>query len=266
MTARPAVLTPPAVLAARAGSPPPAGSAPPVVLAAHGSRDPASAATMRALAARVARVWPAPVTVAFLDFDEPSIPDALDALPAHAVPVVVPALLTHAYHRRVDLPAVLAEVPRPTVLAEVLGPDRLLVAAMRRRLSELENDVDALVVIAAGTSDAAARSTVEDIAAELGRQLNVACRVGYASASAPTPGEAVVALRAAGARRILGAAYFLATGRLYTAAVQSARDAGAIAVAAPLGTADELVQLVVARARAARPTESRGVVSAGRTG
>lgn len=226
---------------------------PPVVLAAHGSRDPASSATIRALAARVARAWPARVVAAFLDFDRPSIPEALDGLPVEAVPVVVPALLTNAYHGRVDLPGVLARASRPALIADVLGPDPLLVAGMRRRLSELDRvgNIDGLVLIAAGTSDAPARSTVEEIAAALGRQLGVACRVGYASASAPTPGEAVVALRDAGARRIVGASYFLATGRLYGAAARSAIGAGAVDVAAPLGTADELVQLILARARSA---------------
>jgi len=224
---------------------------PPIVLAAHGSRDPASSATMRALAARVGQRWPAPVVAAFLDFDEPSIPDALAGFPDGPAPVVVPALLTNAYHGRVDLPGVLAQVARPTVLADVLGPDPLLVTGMRRRLSELDEDFDALVLVAAGTSDAAARSTVDEMASELGRQLDVPCVASYASACAPTPGEAVVALRAAGARRILGAAYFLATGRLYEAAVRSAIDAGAVDVAAPLGSVDELVHLVVARATAA---------------
>jgi sirohydrochlorin ferrochelatase len=240
---------------------------PPIVLAAHGSRDPASSATMRALAARVGQVWPAPVVAAFLDFDEPSIPDALAGLPDEPAPVVVPALLTNAYHGRVDLPGVLAQVPRPTVLADVLGPDPLLVTGMRRRLSELDDDAfDALVLVAAGTSDPAARSTVDQTARELGRQLDVPCLASYASASAPTPGEAVLALRATGARRILGAAYFLATGRLYTAAVRSAVEAGAVDVAAPLGPADELVHLVVARAMTAidgRNADRAGVALAG---
>ena len=240
---------------------------PPIVLAAHGSRDPASSATMRALAARVDQVWPAPVVAAFLDFDEPSIPDALAGLPDGSVPVVVPALLTNAYHGRVDLPGVLAQVPRPTIRAAVLGPDPLLITGLRRRLSELDEDFDALVLVAAGTSDPVARSTVDEMASELGRQLDVPCLAGYASASAPTPGEAVVALRAAGARRILGAAYFLATGRLYTAAVRSAVEAGAIDVAAPLGPVDELVQLIVTRATAAidgRQADSPGVPQAAR--
>lgn len=241
---------------------------PPLLLAAHGSRDPASSATMRELAARAARVWPAPVVAAFLDFDQPSIPDALAALQPGVVPVVVPALLTHAYHRRVDLPGVLAEVARPTALADVLGPDPLLVAGLRRRLSELDcaANADGVVLIAAGTSDAAARSTVEGMAAELSRKLDVPCRVGYASASAPTPGEAVFALRDAGARRIVGASYFLATGRLHRAAVRSAVDAGAIDVAAPLGTAVELVHLIVARAFAALNSQNSDTLRTSLTG
>jgi sirohydrochlorin ferrochelatase len=229
----------------------------PIVLAAHGSRDPASAATMKRLATRVGEVWPAPVVAAFLDFDQPSIPDALRALAAGPPPVVVPALLTHAYHRRVDLPAVLATTDVPATLADVLGPtepttapDQWLVAALRRRLSELDTSFDGLVLLAAGTSHAPARSTVEAVAAELGRQLNVACLAGYASASAPTPGVAVAALLAAGARRIVAASYFLAPGRLYSAAAAAARAAGAVDVAAPLGTADELVRLIVDRATA----------------
>jgi sirohydrochlorin ferrochelatase len=210
------------------------------------------------LAAAVGRVWPAPVVAAFLDFDQPSIPDALRSLPGSPTPVVVPALLTQAYHGRVDLPMVLDSTDVATRLTPVLGladptetPDPLLVSALRRRLSELDTPFDGLVLIAAGTSDATARSTVDVVAAELGRQFNVACTAGYASASSPTAGDAVVAVRAAGAGRIATASYFLAPGRLYSAAAASARAAGAVGVAAPLGAVEELVRLIVARATTA---------------
>ncbi len=178
--------------------------------------------------------------------------------PAGPAPIVVPALLTHAYHGRVDLPLVLDSADVTTRLAPVLGladpteaPDSLLVWSLRRRLSELDTPFDGLVLIAAGTTDQAARSTVDVVAAELGRQLNVACVAGYASASSPTAGDAVMAVRATGARRIAVASYFLAPGRLYSAAAASARAAGAAGVAAPLGAAEELVRLIVARATAA---------------
>jgi sirohydrochlorin ferrochelatase len=225
---------------------------------------------MRRLAARVGRLWPAPVVAAFLDFDQPSIPDALRRYSDGPAPIVVPALLTNAYHGRVDLPTVLAAADVPTRLTPVLGPDRskgapdpLLVAAIRRRLSELDTPMDGLVLLAAGTADAVARSTVDAVAAELGRQLNASCLVGYATASSPSAAAAVAAVRATGARAIVAASYFLAPGRLYSAAVESARTAGVLAVAAPLGPVDALVRLVLNRATAAaNPVDGQILVSA----
>jgi sirohydrochlorin ferrochelatase len=229
----------------------------PVVLIAHGSRDPRSASTIRRLAARVGAAWPAPVSAAFLDFNLPRVPSVLRGLAAgwSVPPVVVPCLLTSAYHGRVDVPQVLADARVRTRLTPVLGPegpddepDPLLIAGLRRRLSELDVTYDALVLIAAGTSYASARSTVETVARSLGDAAGVPCLVGYASASAPTPADAVARLRARGASRVAVASYFLAPGRLYDVAAASARSAGAVAVAGPLGSAEEVVNLVLARA------------------
>jgi sirohydrochlorin ferrochelatase len=50
------------------------------------------------------------------------------------------------------------------------------------------------------------------------------------------------------------AAYFLAPGRLYDAAVEGAYEAGAVSAAQPLGAAPELVRLVLDRVSAARRT------------
>jgi sirohydrochlorin ferrochelatase len=210
---------------------------------------------MRELGRRVGLRWPAGATTAFLDFNAPSVSGALRLLPAGRPAIVVPALLTRAYHGRVDLPEILSSVVTPTVVTAVLGPAEpgdvahpLLLAALRRRLSELDESYDGVALIAAGTTDAGARSTVEGVARELASQMDVACAVGYASASSPTAGDAVARLRASGARRIVAASYFLAAGRLHDAAASSARRAGALGVAAPLGDADELVELIRTRA------------------
>jgi sirohydrochlorin ferrochelatase len=181
---------------------------------------------------------------------------------------VVPLLLTAAYHGRVDIPGALTAaraggLRMPLALGDVLGPadgvvDELLLAGLRRRLaasgldvSAGEEAVDAIVLAAAGTRDAAARRTVDAAAAALGASLGVPCLAAYASAAAPTAGGAVARLRTAGARRVAMAAYFLAPGRLYDVAVASARAAGAVAVAAPLEGAPELARLVLARVDAA---------------
>lgn len=179
----------------------------------------------------------------------------------------------------------------PVRLSDVLGPvggrvDAALLAGLRRRLAEAvadpavaaarattggpagegpggpttdgpasdETAFDAVVLVAAGTRDAVARQTVEQVATALGAALGLPCLAAYASAAPPTAGEAVTRLRAAGARRVAVAAYFLAPGRLYETAMASARGAGAVAFATALEAAPELARLVLARIDAAAIT------------
>ncbi|MGC9668894.1 sirohydrochlorin chelatase [Planosporangium sp. 12N6] len=219
----------------------------PVLLVAHGSRYPRAG-----------------VHVSFLDHAGPRPDEELARLrdAGFASATVVPLLLTSAYHGRVDIPAVLAKaradgVDLTVTLTDVVGPvagqvPRPLLAGLRRRLADTGAAFDAVVLAAAGTRDRAALATVELTARALGGRLGVPCLPAYASASAPTAGEAVYALRQGGARAVAVAAYFLAPGRLYDAAVESARTAGAVAAAQPLGAAPELVTLVLDRVTAAR--------------
>ncbi len=219
-----------------------------VVLVAHGSRDPRAAASTADLTRAVAEARPGwDVHASYLDHSSPRPSEVLAGL---SRAVVVPLLLTSAYHGRVDVPAELALVPGVRAdLADVLGPvSPLLLDALIRRLPTL--DLDAVVLASAGTRDAAARATVAGAAAALGARLGVPARAAYASAASPTPGEAVAELRVAGATRVGVASYFLAPGRLHDVAVASARHAGAVAVAGPFGAAPELVRLVESRVEA----------------
>ncbi len=241
----------------------PSGPAP-LVLVAHGSRDPRAAAATRALARAVQAARPGlDVRPAYLDHSLPRPDHVLAALDAQGCPraVVVPLLLTAAYHGRVDVPGAVAAaraagVGLEVAVSDVLGPARggtvppLLPAGLRRRLAEAADGVDAVVLAAAGTRDAAARATVGRAAAALGASLGVPCTVAYASAAPPDAGAAVRRLRAAGASRVGVAAYFLAPGLLYDAAMASARAAGAVATAEPLGDAPEVAALVLDRADA----------------
>jgi sirohydrochlorin ferrochelatase len=219
-----------------------------VVLVAHGSRDPRAAAATEALARAVRRARPGwDVRASYLDHAGPRPLEVLAALPGRRA-VVVPLLLTKAYHGRVDLPAVLsaaAGLPVSVTLAETLGPAPAVIEGLVRRLPA--DRLDAVVLAAAGTRDAAARKTVEGAADALSARLSLPCAVSYASGAPPLPGGAVDLLRAAGARRVAVAAYFLAPGRLYDLTARSALEAGAVAVAEPLGDAPELARLVAAR-------------------
>ncbi len=237
----------------------------PLVLVAHGSRDPRAERSTGALARAVRAARPgARVDTAFLDFVTPRLTDALAAVGDPAA-IVVPLLLTAAYHGRVDVPGEVGRfraTGRRVGLAEVLGPVAgpvadavpvdLLVRGLIRRLGEAgAGAADGLVLAAAGTRKVPALESVDLVAAALGRSLGVPCRTGYASGAGPEAGEAVRALRAAGARRIAVASYFLAPGLLYDRAVDAARAAGAGTVAEPLGDAPEVVDLVLHRADAA---------------
>ncbi|MBX6354586.1 MAG: cobalamin biosynthesis protein CbiX [Micromonosporaceae bacterium] len=237
------------------------GEVAPVVLVAHGSRDPRAAASTRALTRAVAAARPGlDVRAAYLDFTPPRPAQVLGALQeaGHAVATLVPLLLTAAYHGRVDIPEVLARARADGLRAEVsvtdvLGPvggraHPALLAGLRRRLAELGVAYDGVVLAAAGTRDEAARATIGQVADALGAELGVPCIPAYASAAGPTGGEAVRQLRRRGARRVAVAGYFLAPGRLYDAVTGSARAAGVVGVAAPLGAAREIARLVLDRA------------------
>ncbi|MEU4618982.1 CbiX/SirB N-terminal domain-containing protein [Actinoplanes sp. NPDC023801] len=222
---------------------------PAVVLVAHGSRDPRAAASTSSLARAVQRARPDwTVRASYLDHAGPRPLDVLAALPGPRA-VLVPLLLTAAYHGRVDLPAVIREAAALSIrvtATDVLGPaSPLLLGAVSRRLPR--TGLDAVVLAAAGTRNDAARQTVADAAVALGERLGLPSAVSYASGPGPRADEAVSGLRAAGARRVGMAAYFLAPGLLYDASVDAARSAGAVAVAEPLGDALELVRLIGAR-------------------
>ncbi|MFG2058301.1 sirohydrochlorin chelatase [Micromonospora sp. NPDC048930] len=240
-------------------------AAAPVVLVAHGSRDPRAAEATRALARAVAAARPgAPVLPSWLDHTAPGPAAVLRELAAagHSRAVLVPLLLTAAYHRKVDIPAAVAAAreagaPIDVRVAEVLGPadgevDPKLLAGLRRRLAEARPDgYDGLVLAAAGTRDARARGSVGRVAAALGADLGVPCRVSYASAAPPAAGAAVAKLRAGGAHRVAVAAYFLAPGLFHDGVVAAAGEAGAVAVADPLTDLPELADLVLRRVDAA---------------
>jgi sirohydrochlorin ferrochelatase len=229
--------------------------APPLVAVAHGSRDPRSAATVTALLDVVRAQRPdLDVRAAFLELSAPRLTDVLSALAAegHRDAVIVPLLLGSAYHARVDLPGLVAEaharLPRLSLsVAEVLGPDERLAAVALHRLAATGVSLDdpslGVVLAGAGSSHAPANAAVAAIAASWAHRFRV--RPAFASMADPSVPDAVAALRAAGARRIAVASWFIAPGRLPDkVAALAGPDT---LVAEPLGPAPELASIVVDR-------------------
>ena len=266
----------------------------PLVAVAHGSADPRAAAAvtelMGVVRARAGRVGLGELQVraAYLGHALPSVPDVLEALcepepesitdAAGPVPygrpgrppepvrgerpvVVLPLLLTGAYHSDTDLPAVLSEaasrLPRLRIgYGDPLGPHPSMVGALERRLAEAapraatDTSVGdtAVVLAAAGSSRPAANAAVAQVAAAWQSARGWRAVVpAYASAASPTPAQAVTALLRAGAPRVLVATYLLAPGRFADRVRESSLAAGAAAVSAPLGAAPEVADVIVER-------------------
>jgi sirohydrochlorin ferrochelatase len=245
----------------------------PLVAVAHGSRDPRAAATVTELLsvvrARATRrgLGGLDVRAGFLDHCAPSLPQVLGSVPADAATdsgtrpaVVVPLLLTAAYHSKADIPAQLAAAAAAhpgldAVCAGTLGPHPLLLAGLERRLREAGVPVDAadraatgVVLAAAGSSDPSANATIAELAARWARERGwQAVLPGYASAAGPRPAESVLALRHAGAARVVVATYLLAPGYFADKIRDAALGAGASAVSAALGAAPEVADVVLDR-------------------
>ena len=265
----------------------------PLVAVAHGSRDPRAAATVTALLSAVAARAPRhglpglDVRAAFLDHCAPSLPQVLGSVSGSeagdgVAAVVVPLLLTAAYHAVADIPAQLAAATAAqpgldVVFAGTLGPHPLLLAALERRLREAGVAVDraaaraatSVVLAAAGSSDPAANATIAALAARWQRERGWRAVVpAYASAAGPRPAEAVRALRdasadsGAGPARVVVATYLLAPGYFADKVRDAALSAGACAVSGVLGAAPEVADIVLDRYRAAVADQASPVVVA----
>jgi sirohydrochlorin ferrochelatase len=230
-------------------------ASPPLVAVAHGSRAPRAATTVEDLLDLVRRRSGLRVATSYLDHAPPAPGQVLGTLAGEGVgaAVVLPLLLTAAYHSKTDIPGVLAEVhrahPRMRLgYGATLGPHPLMTAALERRLAEAGETPrtdTALVLVAAGSSDPSANATISAMA----RRWRGWRRVvpAYASAASPTAAEAVRALREAGAPRVAVASYFLAPGYFADKVREASLAAGAVAVSPVLGAAPELAEIIVQR-------------------
>jgi sirohydrochlorin ferrochelatase len=254
----------------------PAVSAPPLVAVAHGSADPRAAGSvgdlLRLVRSRAAaRGLAAPpgldVRMAFLGHAPPSPGQVLGAVESGPV-VVLPLLLTAAYHSKTDLPALLAEARRANPRLRIsyggtLGPHPLLLRALSRRLGETVGETDgdldpgrtSVVLAAAGSSDPAANATITRLAARWQAAEGWRAVVpAYASAMSPSPAEAVRALAPGGP--VVVATYLLAPGFFADRIRREALDAGAAAVSGALGATTEVADVVLDRYAAAEQTDT----------
>ncbi|WP_407341685.1 sirohydrochlorin chelatase [Pengzhenrongella phosphoraccumulans] len=190
------------------------------------------------------------VRAAFVDLQSPAVADAVAAVVGQGrAAVVVPLLLSGGFHVHVDIAAAVASDravdDHLAVATAPLGPDARLVRMLVDRLVAAgAAPDDAVVLAAAGSTDPRAAVAVDEVAAALRAAWpDGPITVGYGSGSTPRVPDAVVAARAAGARRVVIASYLLAPGFF----LDRLHQAGADIVTAPLAPDPLLAQIVLDR-------------------
>jgi sirohydrochlorin ferrochelatase len=206
-----------------------------LLLTAHGSADPRSAANARAVANQIRFMRPGlRVRVAFCELNTPRLVDVLtpDA-------VVTPFLLADAYHAHIDIPHQIANCGLAVRQAAVLGEDDRLVDVLHERLAEQgvsRTDPQlGVMVVAIGSTHAAANARTAQVADKLSAGTRwAAATTAFATGNGPSPADGAAGLRRNGARRVVIAPWFLAHGRLTDRVAKYAAAEG-ISMAAPLG-------------------------------
>lgn len=223
----------------------PGGCAPrTIVVAAHGTRDPAGVAEVHQLVdALRARLPDNLVLLCFVDVLGPGVREVVASAPGPLI--VIPTFLSAGYHVCADVPRQVTATGRSDVIISgALGPHPLLVTAMADRLREAGwRRSDAVVLAAVGSSDPRAVSDVRTAADRLSRQGGRRVRVAFVATGTPRVAPLVAGLRAAGESRVAVASWLLAPGLFHRRLATAEADV----VAAPLGAhpavVDRLVQL-----------------------
>lgn len=220
-----------------------------VVVAAHGTRDPAGVAVARELVTALrARLPGSSVLLAFVDVLGPSVSEVVASVPGPVT--IVPAFLTCGYHVRTDVPREVAATGRRDVtVTAALGPHPLLVSATADRLRAAGwRPGDAVVLAAAGSSDERAVADVRAAAVQLSGELGCRVRVGFVATGAPSVTAMVRGMRAAGAPRVAAATWLLAPGLFHRRLARTGADVVAAPLGAHPGVIDRLANLASARA------------------
>lgn len=220
-----------------------------LIACSHGTDDARGRAAVATIVADVARLAPdVDVREAFVDVQDPSLVDVAAATRAEEDVVIVPLLLSAGFHTYVDI-AEAAESSGATA-AGALGPDDRLVDLLIERLHEAgARPDDAVILAAAGSSDARAIAAVETMLAQVRDRWAGGVTVAYGGVEPRVP-DVVAQVRAAAApgTRVVLAAYLLAPGFF----LDRLHEAGADVVTAPLAPDARLAQIVLDRYREAR--------------
>lgn len=218
---------------------------PGLVCAAHGTRDDAGVAAIKALVTAVRHRLPASqARVGFIELAKPGIEEAISEGGPGCV--VVPLLLSRGYHLEKDLRVAAARAG--ATLCPPLGPHALLAAALTRLLAASGAPAGTPVVLAAaGSSDPLAAMDVAEMAALLAARIGTRVLAASVAGLGERPADALGRLEAETGMRPALAQYLLAPGQ-FSATLERC---GAAWSTAPLAAEPEVASLVILRYRQA---------------
>ena len=203
------------------------------VLLAHGSPDPRSAQWVACAAAGASARVGFPVVGAFLDHDVPRLDEAVASAGDDDVVVVLPLLLSAAFHARVDVPAAVSALPRPVTLLDPLGhPPAVLDAALLRAGA-------ACVVVAAGTKVDGERAAFGEAVAAASARTGVPASVAFATG----PGARLTDAPAG----TVVVPWLLAPGRLLDSVLAAAAESSSPVAGGPLLDEPTMLDTIAAR-------------------
>ena len=244
---------------------------PALLVAGHGTRDPAGVSAFTALISRIAaagRRDGTDVAGGFIELSAPPIRDAVAALAGdgHRDVVAVPLMLSAAGHSKGDIPAALAREaarhPGLTVrYGRPLGPHPVLLRLLADRIAAAGDGMQpppAVLVVGRGSTDPDANADVCKVSRLLweGRDYEFT-ETAFVSLARPGVSEGLERCRRLGARRIVVARYFLFPGVLPDRITAQAEEYAAghpgleVRCTDVLGDCPEIAALVAERYREA---------------
>lgn len=235
-------------------------TAPSLILVGYGGDDPRVAQVSHDIRAGVLASRPElDVHVAFVGEGQPTGLQVATRLAKRGVEeaVLVPLLLSDAFHAHAEFPAVVAQIASGVAGLKVaasrpVGPQAQLLSVVDRRLRDAlrarrVSELDGLVFAAVGSPDVRSNAIVTRRARQWATHHRLPCLTAFGAVSGPTAAEAVRTLRNQGRRHVAVGSWFLSHTPLFIREATSALGAGAVAVSDPLGAGPEIAEVVLSR-------------------
>lgn len=235
-------------------------AAPALIILSHGSLDVSVAAVSHHLRYGLQTIRPSlEVNAAFVDHCPPTALQVVAHLAGRGVGeiVFVPLQLSSVADHDPVIDVVVEKVrtAHPSircVISRPLGPEACLLKPLDERIRSAlgtahATEIDGLVLFAEGPSDIRGLGMLARRARQWGAHHRLPCVLAMSDGSSPNVAAAIESLNSQGRRHIAVGSFYLAPDQEFEAQARLALRHGAIAVSAPIGVDDTVLDLILAR-------------------